>query len=150
MERKRELTHKLTYEITFEIFLPIFIVLILWLPYTYIFKMSHVYERIFASSDLILLSAIFFTSSAGTIFFETNYNRVKSKAEYLFWPMILFSIITFLIFASCKYMYIGYKFPDQGMEVEKGIKVIANLALGFIAASALTLIACKSFFYEKK
>lgn len=134
----------------FDIGLPVLSSIALFFPLNYmVFKDPYMYEKVFSSSDLILLSTLFIISIASEINRETRFNGVESNLELVYYPLLTSAFLMLLMYGFCKYKYISYSFPTTG-DVSDTIKSISLFSLSVLTASTLTVIAFKYHLMGKK
>ena len=123
----------------YEVALPVLLLLALWWPVGYlVINVPHLFQRIYASSDILALSALLVLGVSRELANERlNFGRYSRKAMHIRDGGSVLAILYFFIYGGFKVAYIGYKFPPAGQSVTLNITLIAVVSLlgGFMAIS---------------
>lgn len=132
-----------------EIFIPVFIVLAVYWPLgSYMAKIPHLFNKIFASAELLPISAIILLKIYTEVQ-ELNLSDDKDKdidgiLDTLHYLALGFAFIVIFCYGYVKFEYLKYTFPlDDSIPVDDVIKSIGRFSIIVAFASVGVASFCK-------
>ena len=136
----------------FEVILPLFFIVALYWPIRFfVCSIPFSFEKVFASSDLLPISALLLLGVSTELEHDRLFSKLKSNAleNFRFLSMTL-SIIFLSLYGFCKLRYIQYQFPVRGGQIDEQITNIAFFSIIVVCFSVLLAASAKLTSIHKK